>query len=148
MAMKSSYQPEDSSGNRKVGCGLKMREMLLRPTHGSGEQISLRWRLKHNTMVSWQMFRHLKIQIFQQIEVVALIVENLELRLKKRKGLAKNNNDNEQNIPNETSIKKSKPAEGTAPSASNGSLDEQKIEGPSFTKKNSCISKITLSCGS
>ena len=49
----------------------------------------------------------------------------------------KNNNDNEQTIPDETSIKKeTKPAEDfPAPSASNGSLDEQKIEGPSFTKE-------------
>ena len=71
-------------------------------------------------------------------EVVALIVENLEAApQEKKRASEKNNNDNEQNLPNETSIKKeTKPAEDfPAPSASNGSLDEQKIEGPSFTKE-------------
>ena len=71
-------------------------------------------------------------------EVVALIVENLKTApQEKKRASEKNNTDNEQNLPNETSIQKeTKPAEVfPAPSASTSSLDEEKIEGPSFTKE-------------
>ena len=70
-------------------------------------------------------------------EVVALIVENLEAAPQEKKRASEKITLTMNKTSNETSIEKeTKPEEDfPAPSASTGSLDEQKIERPSFTKE-------------